>query len=175
MVMENRLLESDVPALIVHMPDLYGPNCGNTILHETLKNVAKNKKANFVGNLTVGREYLYNLDGAKVLVELALREETYNQNWNIPSAHPIKGEELIGIIRDITGYKKAVRPVSSKVIRFMGIFSPFMKELVEMMYLTEQPVVLSGEKYETNIHSLPRTPYNKGIEETMKWMDESCF
>jgi hypothetical protein len=41
------MIESEVKTLIVYMPDLYGPNANNTILHETLKNVVQNKKANF--------------------------------------------------------------------------------------------------------------------------------
>lgn len=170
LAMENRLKESDVPSLIVHMPDLYGPNAENTILHETLKNVVQNKKANFVGNTKVAREYLYTFDGAKAMVELALRHDSYNQTWNIPSIHPITGEELITIIRDITGYKKEVRIISKRMIRFMGVFLPFMRELVEMMYLTENPVLLSGEKYEKEINFLPCTSYRQGIQETILWL-----
>jgi nucleoside-diphosphate-sugar epimerase len=168
--MERKMKESNVPTLIVHMPDLYGPNAENTILSETLKNVVKNKKANFVGNTKVAREYLYTIDGAKAMVELSLRQDTYNQNWNIPSTKPITGEELIAIIREITGYKKAVRTISKGMIDFIGVFSPIMKEMVEMMYLTENPVILSGEKYEKAINSLPRTPYKQGIKETISWM-----
>lgn len=75
LAMENRLKNSHVPSLIVHMPDLYGPNAENTILHETLKNVVRNKNANFIGNLKVAREFLFTFDGAKAMVELALRED----------------------------------------------------------------------------------------------------
>ena len=171
--MENRLKESSVPTLIVHMPDLYGPNAENTILHETLKNAVQNNKANFVGSTKAAREYLFTKDGAKAMVELALRQEAYNQNWNIPSAHPITGDELIAIIREITGYEKKVRTVSKGMIRFLGVFSPFMKEMVEMMYLTENPVLLSGEKYQNEIGSLPRTSYSQGIQETISWMKGS--
>lgn len=161
---------SGVPTLIVHLPDVYGSNAENTLLHETLKKVVNNKAAYFIGNLKVAREYLYTCDGAKAMVELSLRPEAYNQTWNIPAAHPITGEELIAVIREITGYSKAVRVVSKKMISMMGIFSPFMREMVEMMYLTEHPVLLSGEKYEKEIHSLPRTPYKQGITETITWM-----
>lgn len=168
--MEKKLIESEVPTLIVHMPDLYGPNAENTILYETLRNVTENKKANYVGDTKVAREFLFTMDGAKAMVELATREEYYNQNWNIPAVNPITGDELISIIREVTGYDKAVRIVTKRMIRIIGIFSPFMKELVEMMYLTENPVILSGEKYETELHSLPRTPYQEGIKETIKWM-----
>ncbi|MBK3495196.1 SDR family NAD(P)-dependent oxidoreductase [Viridibacillus sp. YIM B01967] len=170
--MENKLKNCNVPALIVHMPDLYGPNAENTILHETIKNMVHNKKVNFVGNTKVAREFLYTYDGARAMVELAERSDTYNKNWNIPSTHPITGEELIMIICHATGYTKKVRSISKGMIRFLGVFSPFMKEMVEMMYLTEIPVLLSGEKYEKEIGSLPNTPYSQGIQETIFWMEE---
>lgn len=173
LAMENTLKRSNVPSLIVHMPDLYGPNAENTILYETLKNVVLNKTANFVGNINVAREFLYTFDGAKAMVELALHEDTYNQNWNIPSAHPITGEEMIGILREEIGFKKSVRTVSKTMIRFIGMFQPFMREMVEMMYLTEEPVILSGKKYETKIGSIPRTPYNEGIKKTIEWMNRA--
>lgn len=172
LAMENRLLRSNVSCLIVHMPDLYGPNAENTIIHETLKNVVLNKSANFVGDTRVAREFIYTLDGAKAMVELASREDTYNQNWNIPSAHPITGEEIIGIIRSETGYKKSIRTVSKTMIQFIGIFQPFMREMVEMMYLTKNPIILSGKKYEAKIGPIPRTPYKEGIKNTLNWMNE---
>ncbi|MGE7998785.1 SDR family NAD(P)-dependent oxidoreductase [Lysinibacillus sp. NPDC093190] len=172
LTMENKLKNSNVPSLIVHFPDLYGPNAENTIFYETLKNVIQGKKANFVGNMQVRREFLYTVDGAKAMVELALRDDTYNQNWNVPAVHPIAGEELVKILREITGYKKGIRTVSKGMIRLIGIFTPSMKEVVEMLYLTEEPVILSGEKYEKEIGALPRTSYRVGLEETIAWMNK---
>lgn len=172
LAMEKRLKRSNAPSLIVHMPDLYGPNAKNTILHETLKNVVLNKSANFVGDIKQAREYIFTLDGAKAMVELASREDTYNQNWNIPSVHPITGEEIIEILRKEVGYKKSIRTVSKTMIRFIGIFHPFMREIVEMMYLTEDPVILSGKKYEAKIGPIPRTPYKEGIKKTLNWMND---
>ena len=170
LAMENKLKASSVPSLIVHMPDLYGPNAENTILNETLKSVISNKKANFVGHMQVAREFLYTVDGAKAIVELALRSDTYNQNWNVPAVHPITGEQLLEIIRDITGYKKKVRTVSNAMIGILAIFSPFMKEMKEMMYLTEEPVILSGAKYESVIGTLPQTSYQEGLQQTLLWL-----
>ncbi|KOS67971.1 NADH-ubiquinone oxidoreductase [Lysinibacillus contaminans] len=170
LAMENRLKDSGVPSLIVHMPDLYGPNAENTILYETLKSVVNNKKANFVGDMEKAREFLYTFDGAKAMVELALRPDAYNQNWNVPGVPSITGQELMLIIREITGYKKDVRTVSKGMIRLIGTFSPFMKEMVEMMYLTEVPVLLSGEKCKNEIGALSYTSYKEGLQETIVWM-----
>ncbi|QOY35546.1 SDR family NAD(P)-dependent oxidoreductase [Anaerobacillus isosaccharinicus] len=170
--MESTLKNSNVPTLIVHMPDVYGPNCANTILHETLKNVIQNKTANFVGSMKVAREYLYTLDAAKTMIELASREDTYNQNWNIPASRPITGEELLELFRKEFGYTKSFRSISKSMIRLMGIFQPFMKEMVEMMYLTKEPVVLSGKKYEASVGALSSTTYQEGLSNTLKWMEK---
>lgn len=168
--MEKRLTESSVPTLNLYMPDFYGPNAENTIVNAVLKSVLQNKKARFVGSTKVPREFLYTMDAAKAMIELAQRPDAYNQSWNIPSAHLITGEELFAIIREAAEYKKTIRPITKEMIRFMGLFSPAMKEIVEIMDLTENPVVLSGEKYENNINPLPRTSYKQGIEETLCWM-----
>ena len=170
LAMEDKLKASNVPSMIVHFPDFYGPFAESTMLHETLKNVVQHKSANFVGSTHVAREFIYTYDGAKAMVELALRESTYNQNWNIPAAYPITGDELIQIIREETGYEKPIRTVSKTMIRFIGLFQPFMREMVEMMYLTETPVVLSGQKYESEIGPVPVTSYQNGIRETVKSM-----
>jgi len=168
--MESRLKSSKVPSLIVHLPDLYGPNAENTILYETLKKVNQNKPANYIGSMQIAREFLYTADGAKAMIELSLRNDAFNQNWNIPAAHPITGEDILAILRREVGYQKSVRTVSKNMIRFIGLFQPAMREVVEMMYLTEEPVVLSGRKYETEIGPLPKTPYQVGLIRTLDWM-----
>ena len=170
--MENMIKGSGVPYLIVHMPDLYGPNAESTLLHETLKSVVQNKSANYVGDTKIAREFIFTFDGAKAMVELAISNDTYNQNWNLPSAHPITGQEIIQILRNEFGYEKSIRTVTRTMIRLLGIFNPLMREMVEMMYLTEDPVILSGKKYEEIVGPFPRTPYNEGIKRTIDWIEE---
>ncbi|RFU69491.1 SDR family NAD(P)-dependent oxidoreductase [Bacillus sp. V59.32b] len=159
--------QSGVPLFIAHFPDFYGPNAGSTLLNYTLDNMVKNKKARFIGDQSISREYIYTPDGAKAMVELALNEKAYGHNWNIPGSGTITGEEIVQIAKSITGYNKSVPTVSKKMIQFIGLFDKFMKEFVEMYYLTEDPVVLDGSKYEREIGLLPRTPYRIGIEETI--------
>ncbi|MEK3936342.1 SDR family NAD(P)-dependent oxidoreductase [Sporosarcina sp. FSL W7-1349] len=170
---EQLVQQRNVPTIIAHFPDFYGPNAENTLLHFTLKNAVQHKKAMFVGNRTIAREFIYTPDGAKAVVNLAMHDNTYGQNWNIPATDIVTGEELIQIIRDLTGYDKPVSTVSKNLIRFLGIFKADMRETVEMFYLNEEPVVLDGSKYENEIGPLPRTSYRDGLQRTMEYMTRS--
>ena len=79
--------------MIAHFT-ISGPNAENTLLHYTLQNVVKDKKSMFVGKQRIAREFIFTPDGAKALVQLALREEAYGQNWNIPGCGVITGEDF---------------------------------------------------------------------------------
>ncbi|PAD70278.1 short chain dehydrogenase [Bacillus sp. 7586-K] len=161
---------SHVPTIIAHFPDFYGPNASNTLLHYTFEKVVKNKNTGIIGNKNIAREFIYTPDGAKAIVELALTDKAYNQNWNIPGYRVITGEEIITILRQTVNYHRKVSTVTKAMIQFLGLFSKDMREVVEMFYLNEEPVVLSGEKYENEIGKIPKTPYKEGIKETIEYM-----
>ncbi len=170
---EQLVKQSNVPTIIAHFPDFYGPNAKNTQLHFTLKDAVQHKKAMFVGNQTIAREFIYTPDGAKAAVNLSMHDNAYGHNYNIPGYDVITGEEIVQIIRELSGYDKPVRTVSKNMIRFLGLFNANMREVVEMFYLNEEPVVLDGTKYELEIGPLPRTSYREGIKQTLQYMAHS--
>ncbi|MFD2628124.1 SDR family oxidoreductase [Oceanobacillus kapialis] len=156
-------------ALIVRLPDYYGPTSQNSYLQPTLEGLAAgNKTSIFIGNLKTPREYVYLPDAAKMIVNIADKDDSYGENWNIPGAGLISGKEIIKIARHITGSTKMVIPLSKNAIRFIGLFDVFMREIVEIMYLTKEGFVLSGEKYEKRIGALPKTPFKEGLGITLK-------
>jgi nucleoside-diphosphate-sugar epimerase len=161
---------SGVPYVIAYFPDFYGPNAEGTMIGTTLPNVMQNKKSIFVGSQKIAREHIFTPDGAKAIVTLAMTEKAYGQEWNIPACDTITGEEIVEILREITGFDKKVITIRKGMIQFLGLFHPFMREVVEMYYLTEEPVVLDGSKYEREIGPLPRTPYKEGLLQTIEWM-----
>ncbi len=166
--METVYKESQVPTIIAHFPDFYGPLAENSLIGFTLNQMLKHKKAQFVGDPFIPREHIFTPDGAKALVNLAMNEQAYNQNWNIPATDLITGKEIISIIRQITKNDKKVSTVTKNMIRLLGLFNKQMREFVEMQYLNEDPVILSGIKYEKYIGPLPKTPYIEGIKETIE-------
>lgn len=172
---EELIKRANVEAIIAHFPDFYGPNAENSILHFTLKNVIQHKNAFFVGDQHIAREFIYTPDGAKALVTLALEKTAYGQNWNIPGYDVMTGDQLIAILRSLLGYKKSVFTVTKGMIRMLGLFNPTMREVVEMFYLNEEPVILNGAKYEKEIGPLPRTSYQEGLKQTVHYMATGTF
>lgn len=170
--LENMVKSSGVDYVIAHFPDFYGPGAENTVLHFTLENIVKKKKSFFVGDQKVGREYLFTPDGAKALVTLALTEKAYGQNWNIPGYGAVTGEELIGYIREFTAYDKKITTATKGMVRLLGLFDRNMREVTEMFYLFQQPVFLSGEKYEREIGPLPKTSYKEGLKQTLEYLEK---
>ncbi|MBM7703129.1 SDR family NAD(P)-dependent oxidoreductase [Metabacillus iocasae] len=168
--LEQMAKSSDVTMFLAHFPDFYGPNAENTQIHYFLQGVLQNKKAMFIGNQEVPREYIYTPDGAKAMVELSLKEEAYGHHWNIPGSGVITGEEIVSIVKENTGYQKSVSTVTKTMIRFLGLFDGGMREFVEMFYLNEQPTVLSGKRTEQLIGPLPQTPYQDGLKATILHM-----
>ncbi|WP_309121533.1 SDR family NAD(P)-dependent oxidoreductase [Paenibacillus sp.] len=155
--------------LIVRLPDYYGPTANQaSYLGGTLEAVAKGKIGFFIGNMRVPREYVYLPDAARMTVDIALREDAYGEEWNIPGAGVISGNEIVRLARKAAGSTKSVIPLGKIGLSILGAFAPVMKEVVEMLYLTTEPLRLSREKYERRIGPVPATDFEEGIAETVR-------
>ncbi|MCH1638583.1 SDR family NAD(P)-dependent oxidoreductase [Paenibacillus timonensis] len=157
-----------VPTLIARLPDYYGATANQaSYLGSTLEAIAAGKPAVFIGNMRTPREIVYLPDAAKMIVELARRDFAYGQNWHIPGAGTISGREIVRIAQQAAEIRKPVIPLGRAGLSLIGLFEPVMKEVVEMLYLTEDPFILSGAKYESRIGPIPATPFEIGIAETI--------
>ncbi|NOU56690.1 NAD(P)H-binding protein [Brevibacillus borstelensis] len=157
--------------MIVRLPDYYGPTANEaSYLGSTLEAIAAGRMAFFIGNMRVPREYVYLPDAAFMIAELAAKEEAYGENWNIPGAGLISGKEIVRIARQASGSSKPVIPLGRGGLALLGIFVPVMKEVIEMLYLTEEPLVLSGEKYESLIGPIRATAFEEGIASTVRML-----
>lgn len=160
---------SQARPMIVRLPDYYGPTANQaSYLGGTLEAIAAGKMAFFVGNMKTPREYVFLPDAAMMIVELAASELAYGQNWNIPGSDIISGREIVRIAKQASGTNKPVFALKKVGLSLLGLFVPVMKEVVEMLYLTEEPLRLSGEKYQRHIGAIPATRPEVGIAATIR-------
>ncbi|MFD2700974.1 NAD-dependent epimerase/dehydratase family protein [Paenibacillus shunpengii] len=155
--------------MIVRLPDYYGPTANQaSYLGGTLEAIANVKMSFFIGNMRTPREYVYLPDAAHMIVELARNEHAYGENWNIPGSDIITGHEIVRIAQQASGTKNPVIALGRIGLSLLGLFVPVMKEVVEMLYLTEEPLRLSGEKYKRRIGSFSSTKPEIGITATIR-------
>lgn len=172
MIFSSRWSESR--PMIVRLPDYYGPTANQaSYLGGTLESIAAGKMAFFIGNMKVPREYVYLPDAAIMIAELAGHDEAYGQNWNIPGSDIISGHEIVRIAQQASGTVKPVIPLGKFGLSLLGLFVPVMKEVVEMLYLTEEPLRLSGDKYERQIGKIPVTKPADGIAATIRELQKN--
>ncbi|MCU6792145.1 SDR family NAD(P)-dependent oxidoreductase [Paenibacillus sp. WQ 127069] len=172
MLFSNRWTK--VKVMIVRLPDYYGPTANEaSYLGSTLEAIAAGKMAFFIGNMHVPREFVYLPDAAAMVTELAGKDFAYGQNWNIPGAGLISGQEIVRIAQTASDHVKPVIPLKKFGLSLLGMSVPVMKEIVEMLYLTEEPLTLSREKYNRFIGPITATAFQEGITSTVLALQKS--
>jgi nucleoside-diphosphate-sugar epimerase len=169
MIMKE-VLEGRIEALIARSADFYGPGIKNaSMLTETvLDPLSKGKKANWMGSLKFKHSFTYTPDAGKATALLGNTPSAYGQVWHMPTAEdPPTGREWIDAIARKMGVKARSQAATRPVVRILGLFSPIMRELVEMMYQYERDYVFNSDKFEKHF-SMKATPYTEGIKEIIR-------
>lgn len=155
---------------VVRLPDFYGPHADNSLGNPILRAALAGKKANWLGSVDLPHEFMFVPDAGRFIVELASRPETYGEAWNLGGAGTITGREFIREAYRRVGREAKWRTAGTAMLRIAGWFNPAMKELVEMQYLQQTPVILDDTKAESLLGGLSKTPYSEGIAQTLRWM-----
>ena len=155
--------------MIVRLPDFYGPHADLGLANPIFRAALAGKTANWVGPDNTPHEFVYVPDTGAVIVDLASRAECYGEAWNFGGAATINTMDFITRIYRAVGRAPKYRAVGAGMLKFLGWFNPTMREVVEMLYLQETPVILDDRKL---LAKLPvhKTPYDDGIRQTLEWM-----
>lgn len=155
----------NLTALIARSADFYGPNIANTsMLNETvIKNLAKGKKANWMGAADRKHSFTYTPDAGKATALLGNTPDAYNQVWHLPTApDPYTGKEWVEHIAKALGAKPKMQVAPKWMLQLIGLFVPVMKEMPEMLYQYDRDYVFDSSKFEKRFDMAP-TPYTEGI------------
>lgn len=157
-------------ALIARAADFYGPGIKDkSVLTEVVfKNLSQRKKAFWLGDADKPHSFTYTPDAGKATALLGNTPEAYNQVWHLPTApDPMTGKEWVEAIAGEMGVAPKMMAVPKMMVQLMGIFSPFMKEMGEMMYQYNKSYKFDSSKFEAHFDLKP-TPYHQGIKEIVQ-------
>lgn len=158
---------------IVRMPDFYGPFVINTFSEQLYINAIRNKKLQWIGNLNTEIELIYIEDGGEAMVMAALSDKSNGEVFNIPGSDVTTAHNYMSEIVDQAGSKGKITTFNSELLFTMiGLFSPMVREVNEMLYLKREKLILDGSKFNDTIGAIPATGYSEGVEKTLKWVKD---
>jgi len=162
--------KGELDGLVVRLPDFYGPFADNSMANPIFRAALAGKTANWAGPINGPHEFVFTPDAAPVLVDLALHPECYGEAWNFGGAGEISAVDFITRVYRAVGRQPKYRTVGRGLLKIMGWFNPLFRELVEMLYLQETPVILDDSKLLGKLGAVYKTPYDEGIRKTLEWM-----
>jgi nucleoside-diphosphate-sugar epimerase len=162
--------KGQIQALILRIRDFYGPNATNSLADQIFRSALDGKTANWPGPVNAPHEFVYVPDTAPVIVDLASRSDCFGEAWNLGGFGTINTLDFITKVYRAAGRAPKYRSVGRGLLKMMGWFSPLFRELPEMLYLQETPVILDDSKLAAKLGPLRKTTYDQGIQETLEWM-----
>ena len=161
--------EGGPQGMIVRLPDFYGPHAELGLANPIFRAALAGKTANWAGPDNTPHEFVYVPDTGPVIVDLASRAECYGEAWNFGGAGTINTMDFITRIYRAVGRAPKYRAAGAGLLKVLGWFNPTIREVVEMLYLQETPVILDDRKL---LAKLPvhKTSYDDGIRQTLEWM-----
>jgi nucleoside-diphosphate-sugar epimerase len=128
------------------------------------------KTANWIGPVTAQHEFVYVPDVAPVLLALADLPECFGEAWNFGGPGPIAPVDFITRIYRAVGREPKYRSVGRTMLKILGWFNPDIREVREMIYLQETPVILDDSKLVAKLGAVRKTPYDEGILKTIEFL-----
>jgi nucleoside-diphosphate-sugar epimerase len=156
-------------SLVVCPADYYGV-MELSILTSLFKAALNGGSAQLLGPIDKPHEFIYVPDLARVLAALAEKEEAYGQRWNAAGPGTITPREFALEVFRQTGRKPKLQVAGKTLLKIIGIFNPIVRELGEMHYLIETPVLLDDSKLRALLPDLQKTSYPEGIRLTLEAM-----
>ncbi|MEI9977104.1 MAG: NAD-dependent epimerase/dehydratase family protein [Ignavibacteriota bacterium] len=156
-------------SLVVRLPDFYGPHADIGLANPVFHAALAGKTANWVGPVNTAHEFMFVPDVGPVVAELVAHDECFGEAWNFGGAGEINTMDFITRIYRAVGRSPKYRTVGAGMLKFLGIFNPTLREVVEMLYLQERPVILDDSKLLAKF-AVKKTNYDAGIQQTFDWI-----
>ena len=169
---EDLLMAADaagrIKATVLRLPDFYGPGVDKSFLHEAFVAAVRGGTANMVGPIDKEHEFVFVPDVGPVVVKLINTEGAYGHIWHLAGAGVTSQRALVSEMEKQSGRQLKLRVAGKTMLRLIGLFNPFMREMVEMHYLLTEPVILDDSALQRLIGPISKTSYAEGVRRTLQ-------
>jgi nucleoside-diphosphate-sugar epimerase len=162
--------ENSLKWTTIRASDFYGPGSTDQSVFGTkyfLNSLFNSKKVYFMGNASISHSYTYVKDFGKALALAAHDKDAWQKSWIIANKE-IHTKYIAQKFMYQAGKQVGMGKLSRRLLSFLGIFNPVIREVPEMLYQKEEDYIVDGSDFEKKFNFRP-TSLNDGIAETLQW------
>lgn len=156
-----------IEAAILRLPDFYGPGVEASFLHRAAVAAVQGGTADLVGPIETPHEFVFVPDVGPVVARLIDTRAAWGRSWHLAGAGVTSQLALVQEMERQTGRPLKRRVAGKTMLRVMGWFVPFMRELVEMHYLQTDPVLMDDSALQALIGPIHKTAYAEGVRQML--------
>lgn len=167
---EDILLEAaghGLETISLRLPEFYGPDVPSSIMGDIVKAACTGTTGNLLGPADRPHEFVFTPDVGPVVKALLEHKDTVSRAYNFAGAGVITMRELAEMIFAAAGQPAKLRIMPPWMQTLVGLFVPVLRELREMRYLLETPVLLDDSKLMTLLPKIRKTSYAEGAKLVM--------
>jgi nucleoside-diphosphate-sugar epimerase len=152
--------EDGLKVLIVRAGDFFGPRTtANSWLGAGLVKPGRPlASVTYPGPLAIGHSWAYLPDVAETMVRLAERDDLADFEVFHMRGHTVTGEALVEALSRAAGRKLSVSRIPWFAIHAIAPLNETFREMLEMRYLWETPVLLDNARLVERLGAEPHTP-----------------
>lgn len=155
---------------IARAADFYGPHCETSVLNSTVfDRLIAGKSAFVMGRADKIHTYTYSKDLGPAVAILGTDSRADGQVWHLPTSNETwTGADWVKAVAAAFGVPPKFQGTPTFMLRILGLFTPIMREFVEMNYQYTHDYIFSSEKFESTFGMKP-TPLQQGLAETVAY------
>lgn len=159
-----------ITAMICRAPEFYGPRNTKSGTNATIfDNIKKGKKLQVLVSDSTLRTLIYSPDAGKAAALLGNTPDAYNQTWHLPcDTNRLTTKQFIALCSSIKGEELKYTVLGKGMVKFVGLFNSFVKEVVELLYQWEQDYIFDCSKFNTRFPNFKVTSLNDGTKEILR-------
>lgn len=160
----------DVRVVIGRASDFYGPRGEQTHFNGRFwTRVLQGKSGQVLFNPDTPHTYHYVEDVAAGLAALgAAADDAFGGTWMLPCAPAEPTRALAAHFEAALGRPVRLERIPRAVLRVMGVFSPLIREVLEMGYQWEEPFVVDDRRFRARF-GIAATDPGEGARRTVEW------
>lgn len=129
------------------------------------------RRPQVLGDLDVPHTWAYVDDFGRAMVDAAADSGAWGSVRHVSPPPPLTQRQLLALIGEAAGVQVRPQAAPSTIVRLVGLVSPLMRELGEMVYQWEQPYVFAAAQ-PLGVGTL--TPHQEAVRRTRDWFRGSA-